>query len=94
MLRRSLLALGLLALVSAFGCTTVGPSIAFSGLPAAIIHGGTYTLTLTGSPGSSAGLWTYTLSSTCGGTFTSTTTPNNGPANPITIGPTNASTVQ
>lgn len=94
MFRRDLLVLSLPALVGAFGCTTVGPSIVFSGLPAAIVHGGTYTLTLTGSPGSSAGLWTYTLSSTCGGTFTSTTTPNNGPANPITIGPTNASTVQ
>lgn len=94
MLRRGLFVLSLMALVGAFGCTMVGPSIAFSGLPAAIIHSSTYTLTLTGSPGASSGLWTYTLSSNCGGTFTSTTTPNNGPANPITIGPTNASTVQ
>lgn len=94
MLRQGLFVLILIALVGAFGCTTVGPSIALSGLPAAIIHSSTYTLTLTGSPGSSAGLWTYTLSSNCGGTFTSTTTPNNGPANPIIIGPTNATTVQ
>ncbi|MBI3660071.1 hypothetical protein HY230_06330 [Candidatus Acetothermia bacterium] len=28
-----------------------------------------------------------TFSTTCGGTFSSTTTPNNGPANPLTIGP-------
>lgn len=94
MFRRGLFVLSLIVLVGAFGCTTVGPSIVLSGLPAAIIHGGTYTLTLTGSPGSSTGLWTYTLSSSCGGTFTSTATPNNGPANPITIGFTNAPTVQ
>jgi len=94
MLKRALFVLSLTALVGAFGCTTVGPSIALSGLPAVIVDGGTYTLTLTGSPGSSAGLWTYTLSSSCGGTFTLVSPPGLPVAGNLIIGPTNASSVQ
>jgi hypothetical protein len=63
-------------------CTTVAPSIAFSGLPAFIVKLSQHVLTATGSPGSSAGLWIYTFSSTCGGSFS-----------PASIGPTNATAV-
>ncbi len=95
MFRRGLFVLSLLALVGAFGCTTTAPFItALTGLPASIIIPATVVLTASGGPGSSQGLFTWIFSTNCGGTFTSTTTPNNGPANPITIGPTNATTVQ
>lgn len=63
-------------------CTTTGPTVTLSG-PAGpyIIGEGTITLTATGNPGSSAGLWTYSFSAACG-TFNSVTTP---PANQTTV---------
>ncbi len=95
MLRRSLGILVVLVLSAAVGCTTTAPSIgSLTGLPASIIIPNAVVLTASGSPGSSRGLFTWIFSTNCGGTFTSTTTPNNGPANPITIGPTDATTVQ
>jgi uncharacterized repeat protein (TIGR01451 family) len=95
MLRRSLGILVVLVLSVAVGCTTTAPFISgLTGLPPSITIPATVVLTATGGPGSSSGLWTWIFSTTCGGTFTSTTTPNNGPANPITIGPTDAKTVQ
>lgn len=82
-----------------FGCTTRAPFISgVIGLPASIPAGSSVILTATGGPGSSSGLWYWRFSTTrnssCGGLFTSTTTPNDGPADPITIGPTSATTVQ
>ncbi|MDW8328439.1 MAG: right-handed parallel beta-helix repeat-containing protein [Candidatus Bipolaricaulota bacterium] len=94
MSRRCFFAVVLFVLMGAFGCTTVGPSVVLSGLPSTIVHGGTYTLTLTGSPGSSTGLWTYTLSSSCGGTFTLISPPSLPTSGNLVIGPTNAPTVQ
>lgn len=56
MFRRGLHVVSLLMLGALLSCTTVAPSIAFSGLPTTIVGGNTYTLTLIGSPGTSAGL--------------------------------------
>lgn len=95
MFRRSVALAMLLALSAVLGCTTTAPFITgLTGLPSSIIIPATVVLTASGGPGSSRGLFTWTFSTNCGGTFTSTTTPNNGPANPITIGPTDATTVQ
>jgi hypothetical protein len=49
------------------------------------------------NPGGSlnvANSYTWIFSTDCGGTFSSTTLPNNGPANPMTIGPTTTTPVQ
>lgn len=88
--------LGLLILVAGlFGCGFIAPFIiSLTGLPASITIPASVVLTATGGPGSSSGLWTWTFSTTCGGTFTSTTLPNNGPANPIIIGWTDLTIVQ
>ncbi len=95
MFRRSFGVLVVLVLSAAVGCTTTAPFISnLAGLPPSVVIPGTVVLTASGGPGSSRGLFTWTFSTDCGGTFTSTTTPNNGPANPITIGPTDAETVQ
>ncbi|MCS7198075.1 MAG: Ig-like domain-containing protein [Candidatus Bipolaricaulota bacterium] len=77
--------LGLTIVVLVLGlisCTTTGPTVTLSG-PAGpyVIGEGTVTLTATGSPGSSAGLWTYSFSAACG-TFSPATTP---PANQTTV---------
>lgn len=63
-------------------CTTTGPTVSLTG-PAGpyVIGEGTVTLTATGSPGSSAGLWTYSFSAPCG-TFNPATTP---PTNQTTV---------
>ncbi len=64
-------------------CTTVGPSVALTGPAGPYIVNTPVTLTATGSPGSGAGLWTYSFSaSPACGTFA-----------PATIGPTNLTTV-
>lgn len=94
MIRRGSLAIGLVVLIGILGCTTVGPSIVLSGLPATIVHGGTYTLNLVGSPGSSTGLWTYTLTSSCGGTFTLISPAGVPTSGNLIIGPSNATHVQ
>lgn len=85
---------GLLGIVTV-SCTTTAPFItSLTGLPSSITIPEIVVLTATGGPGSSSGLWYWMFNTTCGGTFTSTAMPNNGPANPITIGPTSITSVQ
>lgn len=82
MLRRGLGLVGLIALSLLVGCITTGPSVFLSGLIVPVPPSSVQTLTATGDPGSSSGLWTYSFASSCGGTF-----------NPPTIGPTNQTPV-
>lgn len=82
MLRKSLGLVGLIALSLVAGCITTGPSVFLTGLIVPLPREEPVTLTATGNPGSSSGLWTYTFASSCGGTFA-----------PSAIGPTNLATV-
>nr|BAL59334.1 hypothetical conserved protein [Candidatus Acetothermum autotrophicum] len=92
--RRSTFLAFLFALIGFIGCTTTGPLIiSLTGMPNPLIYPTSALLTVAGSPGSSKGLFTWTFFISCGGTFSSTTLPNNGPGNPLTIGPTSATTV-
>lgn len=79
--------LGLIVLVLTLGfvsCTTTGPTVILTGPPGPYIIGEPpVTLTATGSPGSSRGLWTYSFSAT----------PTCGTFSPATIGPTDQGTV-
>lgn len=93
--RRSMVLAFLFAFIGLMGCTTTGPLIInLTGMPNPLIYPTSVLLTATGSPGSSQGLFTWMFSISCGGTFSSTTLPNDGPGNPLTIGPTSATTVQ
>lgn len=66
------------------GCMTTAPTVTLSGPPGPYLIGGApVTLTATGNPGSSAGLWTYSFSAN----------PACGTFNPVTIGPTDQKTV-
>jgi hypothetical protein len=61
-LRRGLALVTIIAIIGVAGCTTTAPSIlSFTGLPASMLVGQTATLTATGNPGSSQGLWTWTF---------------------------------
>jgi hypothetical protein len=79
------------------GCASLQPFIVFLGVPSSIIQGNSITVTAQGqiAPGvnnvPTSVWWTFTFSSTCGGTFSTTVTPNNGPANPLIVGPSNIS---
>jgi outer membrane protein assembly factor BamB len=81
------------------GCATLQPFVVLLGIPASIIQGNSITATVQGqiAPGvnnvPTSVWWTFTLSSSCGGAFTATATPNNGPANPLIVGPSNAALV-
>jgi hypothetical protein len=84
-LKRGLALVTIIAIIGVAGCTTTAPSIlSFTGLPATMNVGDTATLTATGSPGSTRGLWTWTFAASSGcGTFSG--------QNPV--GPTNSTTV-
>ena len=61
-LKRGLALVTIIAIIGVVGCTTTAPFIiSFTGLPATMNVGDTATLTATGSPGSSRGLWTWTF---------------------------------
>ncbi len=64
-------------------CTTTAPTVTLSGPPGPYFVNTPVILTAIGSPGSSAGLWTYSFSAT----------PACGTFAPATIGPTNQTTV-
>ena len=84
MVTRTRLGIALLALVGLVGgCMTTAPTVTLSGPPGPYLIGNSYTLTATGNPGSSAGLWTYSFSAS----------PACGTFNPATIGPTDQKTV-
>jgi len=79
---------GLSLIVVAFvlglvGCMTTLPTVTLSGPAGPYPVGTPVTLTATGNPGSSSGLWTYSFSAS----------PACGTFNPATIGPTNQTTV-
>ncbi len=82
-LKRGLSLSALALVIGLVSCTTVAPSVALTGPAGPYIVNTPVTLTATGSPGSGAGLWTYSFSaSPACGTFA-----------PATIGPTNLTTV-
>jgi hypothetical protein len=59
-LRRGLALVTIIAIIGVVGCTTTAPSIlSFMGLPATMNVGNTATLTATGNPGSTQGLWDW-----------------------------------
>jgi hypothetical protein len=84
-LKRGLALATIIAIIGVVGCTTTAPFIiSFTGLPATMNVGQTATLTATGNPGSTQGLWTWTFAASSGcGTFSG--------QNPV--GPTNSTTV-
>jgi hypothetical protein len=84
-LKRGLALVTIIAIIGVAGCTTTAPFIiSFTGLPATMNPGQTATLTATGNPGSTQGLWTWTFAASSGcGTFSG--------QNPV--GPTNSTTV-
>ncbi len=77
----SVILVALVGLVA--GCMTTAPTVTLTGPPGPYLIGAPVTLTATGNPGSSAGLWTYSFSAT----------PACGTFNPVTIGPTDQKTV-
>jgi hypothetical protein len=59
-LKRGLAFVTIIAIIGVAGCTTTAPSIlSFMGLPATMNVGDTATLTATGNPGSTQGLWDW-----------------------------------
>jgi hypothetical protein len=59
-LKRGLALVTIIAIIGVVGCTTTAPSIlSFIGLPASMLVGQTATLTATGNPGSTQGLWDW-----------------------------------
>jgi hypothetical protein len=61
-LKRWLALVTIIAIIGGVGCTTTAPFIiSFTGLPATMNVGDTATLTATGNPGSTQGLWTWTF---------------------------------
>jgi hypothetical protein len=59
-LKRGLAFVTIIAIIGVAGCTTTAPSIlSFIGLPASMLVGQTATLTATGNPGSTQGLWDW-----------------------------------
>jgi hypothetical protein len=59
-LKRGLAFVTIIAIIGVAGCTTTAPSIlSFTGLPASMLVGQTATLTATGNPGSTQGLWDW-----------------------------------
>jgi|GEM_PF-2685982 len=67
-LKRGLALATVIVIVGVIGCTTTAPFItSFTGLPATMNVGDTATLTATGGPGSSAGLWDWVFSVTPSG---------------------------
>jgi hypothetical protein len=59
-LKRGLALVTIIAIIGVVGCTTTAPSIlSFTGLPATMNVGHTATLTATGNPGSTQGLWDW-----------------------------------
>jgi hypothetical protein len=59
-LKRGLAFVTIIAIIGVAGCTTTAPSIlSFMGLPATMNVGNTATLTATGNPGSTQGLWDW-----------------------------------
>jgi hypothetical protein len=59
-LKRGLALVTIIAIIGVVGCTTTAPSIlSFMGLPATMNVGNTATLTATGNPGSTQGLWDW-----------------------------------
>jgi hypothetical protein len=61
-LKRGLALVTIIAIIGVVGCTTTAPFIiSFTGLPATMNVGDTATLTATGNPGSTQGLWTWTF---------------------------------
>jgi hypothetical protein len=59
-LKRGLALVTIIAIIGVVGCTTTAPSIlSFMGLPATMNPGQTATLTATGNPGSTQGLWDW-----------------------------------
>jgi|GEM_PF-7104518 len=65
------------------GCMTTAPTVTLTGPAGPYLIGAPVTLTATGNPGSSSGLWTYSFSAS----------PACGTFNPATIGPTDQKTV-
>jgi hypothetical protein len=82
MLRRSFALAVFIEVSLLVGCITTAPSVFLNGLIIPVPPGSPVVLTATGNPGSSTGLWTYSFTSSCGGTFS-----------PNPIGPTNLTTV-
>lgn len=81
--KRGLSLIALTLIIGLVGCMTIVPTVSLSGVPSTITQGTVVTgITATATPGSSPSLWTFTFSSSCGGTFI-----------PATIGPTNLTTV-
>ena len=81
----------LVLFVSLVGCGFIASTISgVTGLPSSLTIPASVVLTASGGPN---GLLTWVFGTDCGGIFSSTTTPNDGPANPITIGPTTSQTV-
>jgi hypothetical protein len=59
-LKRGLALVTIIAIIGVVGCTTTAPFIiSFTGLPATMNVGNTATLTATGNPGSTQGLWDW-----------------------------------
>jgi subtilisin-like proprotein convertase family protein len=73
----------LLLVAGLAGCMTALPTVTLTGPAGPYLIGAPVTLTATGNPGSSSGLWTYSFSAS----------PACGTFNPATIGPTDQKTV-
>lgn len=92
-LKATRVSVGLLVvvLVGLVGCTTTAPSVSLSVTPTTLTVGDSATVSITGSPGSSMGLWTYTLraepTASCSGSFSWNSPASGAPGNPTTSAP-------
>jgi hypothetical protein len=82
-LKRGLSLIVVVFVLGLAGCMTTAPTVTLTGPAGPYLIGAPVTLTATGNPGSSSGLWTYSFSAS----------PACGTFNPATIGPTDQKTV-